>query len=123
MQTTTTTPDPIDTLKSHKCLCGGIAIAALLFAFEWSHLRQMTHAPAPLPAVREVGARVIRAEGRVVTYPGAQAIVGTDVGGRLRSLPLTEKMRVEEGGLVAAVHHGGEAPARPERRVRVAAAE
>ncbi len=121
MQTTATTP--IDTLKSHKYLFGGIAIAGLLFAFEWSHLRQMTHAPAPLPAVREVSARVIRAEGRVMTYPGAQAVVGTDVGGRLRSLPLTEKMRVKKGDLVAEIDGDEQKAALAEARRRVTEAE
>ena len=81
-----------------------------------------TPAAPPLPA-RETSARMIRAEGRVVTYPGAEVVVGTDVGGRLRALPVVEKMKVKKGDLVAEIDADEQKAALAEARRRVAEAE
>jgi RND family efflux transporter MFP subunit len=123
MHTTTTSPNPFDMLKSRKYLVGGVAMLVLLMAFEWTHIRHMTGTPMAPPIVREASARIIRAEGRLVTYPGAQAVVGTDVGGRLRSLPVTEKARVKKGDLIAEIDADEQKAALAEARRRVTEAE
>jgi RND family efflux transporter MFP subunit len=92
-------------------------------AVEWKHLRAVALPAAPPAPVRETSARVIRAEGRVVTYPGAEVLVGTDVGGRLRALPVVEKMKVKKGDLVAEIDADEQKASLAEARRRVAEAE
>jgi RND family efflux transporter MFP subunit len=41
------------------------------------------------------------AEGRVVAYPGAEVVVGTEMGGRIIALPVQEKSVVRRGDLIA----------------------
>lgn len=41
------------------------------------------------------------AEGRVVTYPGAEVTVSTDLGGTIANLAVNEKQRVRQGDLLA----------------------
>jgi HlyD family secretion protein len=118
-----TTMNPFETLKSHKYFLGGLAIAGVLLAVEWKHLRAIASPPAAAVPVATSAERVIRAEGRVVTYPGAQVVVGADVGGRLRALPVTEKMRVKKGDLLAEIDADEQKAALAEARRRVAEAE
>jgi HlyD family secretion protein len=47
--------------------------------------------------------RVI-AEGRVVTYPGSEVVVGTEIAGRIITLPVEEKMAVRRGDLIAEIN-------------------
>jgi HlyD family secretion protein len=118
-----TTMNAFETLKSRKYLIALVGIAGVLLAVEWKHLRAMAAPPVVQPVVREAVARVIRAEGRVVTYPGAEVVVGTDVGGRLRNFPVTEKMRLKKGDLVAEIDADEQKAALAEARRRVAEAE
>jgi RND family efflux transporter MFP subunit len=117
------TLNPFEILKSRRYLLAAFAIAGVLVAVEWKHLRDVA-APAALPLpVRETNARVIRAEGRVVTYPGAEVVVGTDVGGRLRALPVLEKTKIKKGDLVAEIDADEQKAALAEARRRVVEAE
>jgi RND family efflux transporter MFP subunit len=43
----------------------------------------------------------VAAEGRVVAYPGAEVVVGSEVAGRIVSLPVCEKSKVRKGDLIA----------------------
>jgi multidrug efflux pump subunit AcrA (membrane-fusion protein) len=43
----------------------------------------------------------VAAEGRVVAYPGAEVIVGSEVAGRIVDLPVCEKSPVRKGELIA----------------------
>jgi len=83
---------------------------ALLGALVWQGRRL---ASAPAQAARNAdsarvvpqgsdrtGAR-IQAEGRVVTYPGAEVTVGTEVVGRIVRLTVQEKDAVQPGSLIA----------------------
>jgi HlyD family secretion protein len=118
-----TTLNALEILKSRRYLLGAVAIAGILMAVEWKHLRSVASpAVAPL-APRETSARFIRAEGRVVTYPDAEVVVGTDVNERLRVLPVTEKMRVKKGDLIAEIDADEQKAALAEARRRVAEAE
>jgi RND family efflux transporter MFP subunit len=118
-----TTLNALEILKSRRYLLAGVAISGILLAVEWNHLRGVAAPVAPPPVVRETHARVIRAEGRVVTYPGAEVVVGTDVGGRLRALPVTEKMRIKKGDIIAEIDADEQKAALAEARRRVAEAE
>ena len=45
----------------------------------------------------------IVAEGRLVAYPGAEVVVGTDLGGTIETLTVREKDRVRKGALLAVI--------------------
>jgi HlyD family secretion protein len=118
-----TTLGPLETLKSRKYVLASVGIAGVLLALEWTHLRGVAAPVVAVPAAHAVAARVIRAEGRVATYPGAEVLVGTDVGGRLASLPVTEKMHVKKGDLIAEIDADEQKAALAEARRRIAEAE
>lgn len=57
-------------------------------------------APVSRAGSRPEVAQVV-AEGRLVTYPGAEVVVGTETGGRIIRLPVREQSVVRAGDLVA----------------------
>jgi HlyD family secretion protein len=58
--------------------------------------------PAPRVTAIAEQPRVV-AEGRVVTYPGAEVTIGTDVAGTLESLTVQEKETVRRGQTIAVI--------------------
>ena len=62
---------------------------------------------APILAVESTksGERTdrVRAEGRVIAYPGAEVTVGTEVLGTIVSMPIRENVAVRKGALIAAI--------------------
>ena len=54
-------------------------------------------------AAMVAGAQRVVAEGRVVTYPGAEVTVGTDVAGTLQVLKVMEKDVVRKGDVIAVI--------------------
>lgn len=75
-------------------------------------------APPPAP----VAARIM-AEGRVVTYPGAQVTVGSDVAGTIESIRVQEKDVVRKGDVLAVVRADDTRAALAEARSRVGEAD
>ncbi len=63
------------------------------------------------------------AEGRLVTYPGAQVVVGTDLAGTIVSLPVQEKDRVRKGQLVAELRSDDYRASLAEARARITEAD
>src|ERR1700719_1092817 len=55
-------------------------------------------APAPSPVSKSISA-----EGQVVTYPGAEVSVGSDIGGTVASVSVNEKDRVRKGDVIAII--------------------
>ncbi|MGH2625031.1 MAG: efflux RND transporter periplasmic adaptor subunit, partial [Anaerolineales bacterium] len=104
----------------------------LLAAFVWQS-RQVAGAIAAGPspaergqessAARGPGGSGIRAEGRLVTYPGAQVTVGTDLGGTIARLVVAEKDAVRRGQLIAEIDAAEQRAALAEARARVAEVE
>lgn len=80
-------------------------------------------APPPGTAVASVPPRQVAAEGRVVTYPGGEVIVGTERGGRLARVPVEEGQAVRRGELLAEIDGAEIAAALNEARARVREAE
>lgn len=70
-------------------------------------------APAAPETVR------IRAEGRIVTYPGAEVTVTPEVGGRIVRLAVEEGSLVREGQLLAELDAGEERASLEEARARL----
>jgi HlyD family secretion protein len=93
---------------------------------EWSaRLRDwMPPANAEVGRVAEpaVSPRVV-AEGRVVAYPGAQVVVGTEVAGLIVRLTVKEKSPVRAGDLVAELNSADLRASRAESDARVDEAE
>ena len=81
-----------------------VAGAALAGSATWQSgaLPAWKSAAAAKPRQRTpaVPIRVI-AEGRVLTYPGAEVVVGTEIAGRILALPVDEKSVVKRGDLIA----------------------
>ncbi|HZF10201.1 MAG TPA: efflux RND transporter periplasmic adaptor subunit [Thermoanaerobaculia bacterium] len=65
----------------------------------------------------------VTAEGRLVTYPGAQVVVATDLAGTLTRLHVAEKDRVKKGALLAELKADDLKAELAEQRAKVAEAE
>ncbi|HVQ54970.1 MAG TPA: efflux RND transporter periplasmic adaptor subunit [Thermoanaerobaculia bacterium] len=76
------------------------------------------HAPAAPPPSAHVAA-----EGRIVAYPGAEVVVGTDLGGTIVSLKVQEKEKVRRGQLLAELRSDDHRAALEEARARVVEAD
>ena len=77
-----------------------------------------TPAASPEPIMESV-----RAEGRVVTYPGAMVDVGTEAGGRVEAVFVEEHDSVRAGQVIAKLSSSEERAALEEARARRAEAE
>ena len=73
--------------------------------------------PSRLPSPR------VAAEGRVVAYPGAEVVVGTEVAGLIVRLVAKEKSAVRAGDLIAELNSADLRASRAESDARVAEAE
>jgi HlyD family secretion protein len=67
--------------------------------------------------------QVIHADGHIVLYPGAQVVVGTDVGGTLKAFALHEKDRVKTGEVIAEIEASEQTAALAEARARMSESE
>jgi HlyD family secretion protein len=97
----------------------------VLAGVNWQRIRSLTAAAGPAEAhaaERDAPLR-IRAEGRMVAYPGAEVTVGTDIGGTIRSLPAFEKTAVKKGDLIAEIDAAEQKAAYAEARARMKEAE
>jgi RND family efflux transporter MFP subunit len=65
----------------------------------------------------------VTAEGRLVTYPGAQVVVATDLAGTLSRLHVREKDRVRKGAILAELRSDDLQAELAEQRAKVAEAE
>lgn len=79
-------------------------------------------APERAPS-RPVGRQVLKVEGRVGTYPGAESVVGTDVSGTITLLTVAEGDRVRKGQLMAELRSSDLFAAINEAQAQVAEAE
>lgn len=78
--------------------------------------------PAPRVDVQAQKPRVV-AEGRVVTYPGAEVTIGTDVAGTIERLTVSEKERVRKGQTIAVIEADDTRAALAVARARVTEAD
>lgn len=78
-------------------------------------------APTP-PAAAPQTARIV-AEGRLVTYPDAQVIVGSDSAGTIERIAVHEKDVVRRGDVIAVIRANDTRAALAEARARVAEAD
>ena len=76
---------------------------------------------APQVVVKKTPAVV--AEGRVVAYPGAEVVIGTDVSGTIETLSVEEKDHVRKGDVIAVIKARDTRAALSVARARVGEAE
>lgn len=76
----------------------------------------------PTDAERPEAERVV-AEGRVVAYPGAEVVVGTEAAGRIVRLEVEEKSVVRKGDLIAELNAADLVAARAEAEAQKGVAE
>ncbi len=77
----------------------------------------------PSPATKNAEAQRVVAEGRVVTYPGAEITVGSDVAGTIERLAVDEKETVRKGQIIAVIKADDTRAALAVARARVGEAE
>ncbi len=76
--------------------------AAGFAAWRGGLVKESSAAPAAAAPTAK-GPRVVLAEGRLVTYPGKQVVVGTELAGPLQKLLVGEKAVVKKGDLLAEI--------------------
>jgi RND family efflux transporter MFP subunit len=102
-----------------------VVIAAgvfLVLSTRIAHPRSSTANAAPA-AAPESAARSVRAEGRVVTYPGATVDVGSEAGGRVKAVLVKERDSVRAGEVIVELASSEERAALEEARARRSEAE
>jgi HlyD family secretion protein len=110
-----------------KLLLSGLTMVAMLFVI-WQvgppHVPPAdVRAGAGSPAVPEHQADRVVAEGRLVTYPGAEVVVATELAGTIVRLPVREKSIVVKGDLVAELLSDDLRASREEAIARIEEAE
>lgn len=99
---------------------GLLAVAALQARAAAGPSRKAVSASADAPAARRDR---VAAEGRVVAYPGAEVVVGTDLAGTLVQMRVQEKQPVRKGELLAELRSDDRRAELAEARARVAEAD
>ena len=99
-------------------LCLAVAAFEVFAAVTPSNKSGAKHAAAPPPPSPHVAA-----EGRIVAYPGAEVVVGTDLGGTIVSLKVQEKEKVRRGQLLAELRSDDHRAELDEARARVVEAD
>jgi RND family efflux transporter MFP subunit len=99
---------------------GLLAVAALQARAAAGPSRRVVAVPAAAPGSARDR---VAAEGRVVAYPGAEVVVGTDLAGTLVQLRVQEKQPVRKGELLAELRSDDHRAALTEARARVAEAD
>jgi HlyD family secretion protein len=113
----------------NRFLYPGLAVLILVATVAQLSATRRPSPPAPLPAERGEGGRRpgegprIAAEGRVVTYPGAEVTVGSDVAGTIARLDVEEKQTVRKGDVIAVISADDTRAALAVARARVGEAD
>lgn len=108
-------------MKVRSYLLSGLAAAILAGAVMlWA---RPAPARAQLPPPADPGPRLVRCEGRVASYPGADITLAPEYGGRLEALPVRELDRVKPGQLLARIDSREQAAALAAAQAHVAELE
>jgi HlyD family secretion protein len=99
------------------------ALAVLLLGATVAQVYATRTKPAAAPAHIAAKTPRVVAEGRVVAYPGAEVVVGTDVSGTLEKLNVVEKDTVRKGDVIAIIKAHDTRAALSVARARVGEAE
>lgn len=101
----------------------GLALLAIVALQARGAVRPSPKAATAAPAQGSGASTHVAAEGRVVTYPGAEVVVGTDLAGTVVILKVHEKEKVSKGQLLAQLRSDDYRAALAEARARVVEAQ
>jgi HlyD family secretion protein len=101
----------------------GLALLAVVALQARGAVRLSPKASAGAPPAAPAATSRVAAEGRVVAYPGAEVVVGTDLAGTVVILNVQEKERVHKGQLLAQLRSDDYRAALAEARARVTEAD
>ena len=99
------------------------ALAILLLGATVAQVYATRTKPAAMPSHAIAKTPSVVAEGRVVAYPGAEVVVGTDVSGTIETLSVDEKDVVRKGQVIAVIKARDTRAALSVARARVGEAE
>lgn len=105
-----------------KFLYPGLALLLLAATVAQVSATRPPRVVKPAQSAPVARARVV-AEGRLVSYPGAEVTVGTDVSGTIERLSVEEKDTVRKGDVIAVIRANDTRAALIESRARVGEAE
>lgn len=97
-----------------------LGIAILVVTVAQVHAMRRTTAPVAVP--KPVTAHIV-AEGRLVTYPGHEVVVGSDASGTIERINVNERDVVKKGDVIAIVRADDTRAALTEAKARVAEAD
>ncbi|MCC6752115.1 MAG: efflux RND transporter periplasmic adaptor subunit [Deltaproteobacteria bacterium] len=107
-------------------------LTTVALVLEWQNLRGLAatvgrrsaaRTPTPIGALASSGPGPVRAEGRLVTYPGAEVSVASEVAGTLARVAVVEQSRVRRGELLAELRSEEQRAALAEARAQERLAE
>jgi len=98
-----------------------LGIAIVIITVAQVHAMRRTSNVAPLPPAAQPS-RIV-AEGRLVTYPGHEVVVGSDANGTIEKLNVNERDVVKKGDVIAIVRADDTRAALTEAKARVAEAD
>lgn len=100
------------------------ALALLILAATVVQVRATRPKPAAVKTTNAVAEKPrVAAEGRIVTYPGAEVTVGSDVSGTIDRLSVEEKATVRKGDVIAVIRADDTRAALSVARARVGEAD
>jgi HlyD family secretion protein len=109
----------VEVIKERTALLVLVALGAGVFGYEW---HQATKGPLIANAAAKPSAQPptqILAEGRIATYPGADVIVGSELGGKLKRIHVKELDVVKAGDMLFEVDVKEQRAALAEANARV----
>ncbi|HEY1435828.1 MAG TPA: efflux RND transporter periplasmic adaptor subunit [Thermoanaerobaculia bacterium] len=101
----------------------GLALLAIVALQARGAVRPAPASARTAPDAAPAASNHVAAEGRVVAYPGAEVVVGTDLPGTVVILRVQEKQRVRQGQLLAELRSDDHRAALAEARARVTEAD
>lgn len=101
----------------------GLLVAAVAAFQVFAAVTPGRAVPKPAPAAPPQPASRVAAEGRIVAYPGAEVVVGTDLTGTIVLLKVQEKEKVRKGQVLAELRSDDYRAALTEARARVVEAD
>ncbi|HET7434547.1 MAG TPA: efflux RND transporter periplasmic adaptor subunit [Thermoanaerobaculia bacterium] len=106
----------------NRILYPALGVLLLLATVAQVNATRATHSIQPAKQAEKREVRVV-AEGRVVTYPGAEVTVGSDIGGTIATLSVDEKDSVRKGDVIAVIKAADSRAALNEARSKVGEAD
>src|SRR5689334_5449488 len=93
----------LDIVKARAGLITFVTLGAGVFAYEWHSVKSASLVASAEAKPKPSGSAVVLAEGRLVTYPDAEATLGAELGGKVLKLLVHERDVVKAGDPIAEI--------------------